>query len=57
LVVFLDADSEGFSEHFATGVLGPLVCEQGVQFAKAFYRRPFEHGGISLPDGAGASTI
>jgi glucosyl-3-phosphoglycerate synthase len=53
LVVFLDADSEGFSEHFATGLLGPLVCEQEVQFAKAFYRRPFEQDGISLPEGGG----
>jgi glucosyl-3-phosphoglycerate synthase len=53
LVVFLDADSEGFSEHFATGLLGPLVCEPGVQFVKAFYRRPFEHEGISLPEGGG----
>ena len=53
LVVFLDADSEGFSEHFATGPLGPLVCERGVRFVKAFYRRPFEQGGISLPEGGG----
>ena len=53
LVVFLDADSEGFSEHFATGLLGPLVCEPGVAFVKAFYRRPFEHDGISLPEGGG----
>lgn len=53
LVVFLDADSAGFSGHFATGLLGPLVCEPEVQFVKAFYRRPFEHGGISLPEGGG----
>jgi glucosyl-3-phosphoglycerate synthase len=53
LVVFLDADSEGFSGHFATGLLGPLVCERGVQFVKAFYRRPFEQDGISLPEGGG----
>ncbi len=53
LIVFLDADSEDFSEHFATGLLGPLVCEQGVQFVKAFYRRPFEQDGISLPEGGG----
>ncbi|HEX4837736.1 MAG TPA: glucosyl-3-phosphoglycerate synthase [Solirubrobacteraceae bacterium] len=53
LVVFLDADSEGFCEHFVTGLLGPLVCEPGVQFVKAFYRRPFEQGGISLPEGGG----
>jgi glucosyl-3-phosphoglycerate synthase len=53
LVVFLDADSEGFSEHFVTGLLGPLVCERGVRFVKAFYRRPFEQDGISLPEGGG----
>lgn len=53
LVVFLDADTAGFSGHFATGLLGPLVCEPEVQFVKAFYRRPFEHGGISLPEGGG----
>jgi glucosyl-3-phosphoglycerate synthase len=53
LVVFLDADSEGFSAHFATGLLGPLVCEPGVGFVKAFYRRPFQQNGISLPEGGG----
>lgn len=53
LVVYLDADSEGFSEHFAVGLLGPLVCEPDVQFVKAFYRRPFEHEGMSVPEGGG----
>jgi glucosyl-3-phosphoglycerate synthase len=40
LVCFLDADTEGFSAHFATGLLGPLVCQPDVSFVKAFYRRP-----------------
>jgi glucosyl-3-phosphoglycerate synthase len=53
LIVFLDADSEWFSEHFAAGLLGPLVCEQGVSFVKAYYRRPFQHEGVSLPEGGG----
>ncbi|HEX4188403.1 MAG TPA: glucosyl-3-phosphoglycerate synthase [Solirubrobacteraceae bacterium] len=44
LVCFLDADSEGFSAHFATGLLGPLVCERGVSFVKGFYRRPLGPG-------------
>ncbi len=47
LVCFLDADTEGFSEHFLTGLLGPLVCEPGVSFVKAFYRRPLTRGGVS----------
>jgi glucosyl-3-phosphoglycerate synthase len=41
LVCFLDADTEGFSAHFASGLLGPLVCEPGVSFVKGSYRRPF----------------
>ncbi len=45
LVCFLDADTQGFSGHFATGLLGPLLCEPGVSFVKAFYRRPFDGGG------------
>jgi len=55
LICFLDADTIGFpaSAHFATGLLGPLVCEPGVAFVKAFYRRPFQHGGLSVPDGGG----
>jgi glucosyl-3-phosphoglycerate synthase len=53
LVCFMDADTEDFSAHFCTGLLGPLVCEPGVQFVKGFYRRPFEHGGVSLPEGGG----
>ncbi len=47
IVCFLDADTEGFSAHFATGLLGPLVSERDVSFVKAFYRRPLgrtEHG-------------
>jgi glucosyl-3-phosphoglycerate synthase len=49
LVCFLDADTEGFSKHFATGLLGPLVCERDVSFVKAFYRRPL----LGAPEGGG----
>jgi len=53
LVCFLDADTEDFSAHFASGLLGPLVCERGVSFVKAHYRRPFAQGGVERPDGGG----
>ena len=57
IVCFLDADTSGFSAHYATGLIGPLVCEapggEEIAFVKAFYRRPFEHGGVSLPDEGG----
>jgi glucosyl-3-phosphoglycerate synthase len=53
LVCFLDADTEDFSAHFCLGLLGPLVCEDGVSFVKACYRRPFVQGGIVLEEGGG----
>jgi glucosyl-3-phosphoglycerate synthase len=52
LVCFLDADTEGFSAHFATGLLGPLVCEPDVSFVKGFYRRPLD--GASAAEAAAA---
>jgi glucosyl-3-phosphoglycerate synthase len=53
LVCFVDADTEGFSAHFVTGLLGPLVCEPDVSFVKAFYRRPLAQEGASLREGGG----
>ncbi len=53
LVCFLDADTEGFSSHFASGLLGPLVCEPGVVFAKGFYRRPLVAEGEAAGEGGG----
>ena len=55
VVCFLDGDSEDFGEHFACGTLGPLLCEPGVQFVKAFFRRPFRRR-RRLPDGGGRVT-
>lgn len=57
VVVFLDADSEGFGPHYATGLVGPLVCgDTGVELVKAFYRRPLKLGEVSLPEGGGRVT-
>ncbi len=56
LVCFVDGDSEDFGEHFACGLLGPLVCEPDVQFVKGFYRRPFKDSGGTAPAGGGRVT-
>jgi glucosyl-3-phosphoglycerate synthase len=53
LICFLDADTEAFPEHFATGLLGPLVREPEVCFVKAFYRRPMLAGEAELGEGGG----
>ena len=57
LVCFVDADSEDFGAHFATGLLGPLICVPGVSFVKGFYRRPFKSGVDEIaPTGGGRVT-
>jgi glucosyl-3-phosphoglycerate synthase len=56
LVCFLDADSEDLGPHFASGLLGPLICDQSIAFVKASYRRPFRVGEVTLPDEGGRVT-
>jgi glucosyl-3-phosphoglycerate synthase len=46
VIVYLDSDTRAFSAHFATGMLGPLLCHDDVRFVKGFFRRPF-----TAPDG------
>jgi glucosyl-3-phosphoglycerate synthase len=42
LIVYLDSDTRDFSAHFATGMLGPLICEEDrIAFVKGHFRRPF----------------
>jgi glucosyl-3-phosphoglycerate synthase len=57
LVVYLDSDTLDFSPHFATGLLGPLVCEPDVCFVKAHFKRPFTApDGREHPGGGGRVT-
>jgi glucosyl-3-phosphoglycerate synthase len=57
LVVYLDSDTRDFMPHFATGMLGPLICEAGVDFVKAYFRRPFAGaGGAERPLDGGRVT-
>jgi glucosyl-3-phosphoglycerate synthase len=56
LICFLDADSEGFGAHYACGLLGPLICREGIAFVKGCYRRPFRMGETIFPDGGGRVT-
>jgi glucosyl-3-phosphoglycerate synthase len=57
LIVYLDSDTRDFSPHFATGMLGPLICEQDVRFVKGAFRRPFlAEGGEERPRDGGRVT-
>jgi glucosyl-3-phosphoglycerate synthase len=57
LVVYLDSDTRDFSPHFATGMLGPLLCEPEVRFVKGYFRRPYlRPDGTELPADGGRVT-
>ncbi|HEU4511806.1 MAG TPA: glucosyl-3-phosphoglycerate synthase [Nocardioidaceae bacterium] len=40
VLVFMDADLTEWGPHFVTGLLGPLLAEDGVDLVKGFYDRP-----------------
>ena len=40
IVLWCDSDITEFGPRFVTGLLGPLLCEPGVDLAKGYYRRP-----------------
>jgi glucosyl-3-phosphoglycerate synthase len=56
IVMFADADTTDFREHFVYGTLGPLLADPSVQFCKAAFRRPFTSGDKSVADGGGRVT-
>jgi glucosyl-3-phosphoglycerate synthase len=56
LVVFLDGDTEDFAPHYLTGLLGPLLADDGIQLVKGAFRRPFRAGALLLPDEGGRVT-
>ena len=48
LLCWVDADIRNFGSHFVSGLLGPLLTNPEIGFAKGFYRRPLHgepHGG------------
>lgn len=42
LIVFVDADVTNFGPHFVSGLVGPLVQDEGAALVKAFYERPLD---------------
>jgi glucosyl-3-phosphoglycerate synthase len=56
IVMFADADTLDFGEHFVYGTLGPLFMVPGVRFSKAAYRRPYAQEGHFTADAGGRVT-
>lgn len=44
IVLWCDSDLTSFHHRFVSGLLGPLLCEDDVDFVKGFYRRPEAEG-------------
>jgi glucosyl-3-phosphoglycerate synthase len=56
VVCFLDADSREFGPHYATALGGVVACPGPVRYAKAFYERPWDSGGVKTSSGGGRVT-
>src|SRR6201996_4615674 len=56
IVMFADADTDDFEEHFIYGTLGPLLADEQLHFVKAAFRRPFKQGEEKVLDGGGRVT-
>ncbi|WP_019816618.1 glucosyl-3-phosphoglycerate synthase [Saccharomonospora saliphila] len=55
-VVFLDSDLVDPDPAFVPALLGPLLCEPGVELVKGFYRRPLRLETDELGTGGGRVT-
>jgi glucosyl-3-phosphoglycerate synthase len=56
VVVYVDGDTTEFDIHFATGLAGPLLAHEGVEFVKGAYSRPFVAEGAVVEHGGGRVT-
>ncbi|MFJ9031997.1 glucosyl-3-phosphoglycerate synthase [Streptomyces sp. NPDC102274] len=53
VVCFVDADLRRFSADFVSGIVGPLLTDQDVQFVKAMYDRPLHQPAAERGPGQG----
>lgn len=53
---FIDGDIQNFEAYFVSGLLGPLLMDPSLLFAKAFYERPLAPGGVAPDPGGGRVT-
>jgi len=56
LIVWIDTDIKNIHPGFVYGILGPLLREPAIQYAKGFYRRPLRIAGKTYAEGGGRVT-
>lgn len=53
IVVFVDADTEAFTEGFVCGLIGPLLEDRDLKLVKGAFDRPFTSAGVRIEGGGG----
>lgn len=53
IVVFVDSDTEAFSESFVCGLVGPLLEDDSLMLVKGAFDRPFTSAGVRIEGGGG----
>lgn len=56
LICYVDGDIANIHPRFVTGLVGPLLRDRSLLYAKAFYERPIAHTGGLHPSGGGRVT-
>ena len=56
LIVYVDADIKNIHPRFVTGLVGPLIRNDSIQYVKAFYDRPLAFSQGVRPSGGGRVT-
>ncbi|MFP4540871.1 MAG: glucosyl-3-phosphoglycerate synthase, partial [Opitutales bacterium] len=56
IIVYVDADIKNIHPRFVTGLVGPLIEEESIQYVKAFYDRPLAFSQGIRPSGGGRVT-
>ena len=53
IICYIDGDIENFHPGFVTGLVGPLLTDDGIDYVKGFYERPLAYGDESHSTGGG----
>lgn len=53
VIVFVDSDTEAFSERFVCGLAGPLLEHRQLELVKGAFDRPFTADGVRIEGGGG----
>ena len=56
IIAWIDTDIKNIDPRFVYGVLGPLLDNPRIRFAKGFYRRPLRQGDKTVAGGGGRVT-